>query len=528
MAQMANGAANWPSYNRGPEGHRFSPLKEITTSNVKDLQVAWIHQPGDIGQGYQETPLAIDGVIYSIASHDRVFALDGATGKEIWHYYPNLKPIADQILFTPLTRGVSIAQGRVYFGTLDGRAIALDQKTGKVVWTTQLVDLRACGGCNFDSPPVVAGNVLTFGTTGGEIPRNGKIIGVDATTGKELWTFNTIKHDPKSWGGDSADSGGGGAWMPGMYDPVTNLVFYGTANPAPDFDWGGARPGDNLYTSSVVALEPETGNLKWYHQEVPHDLWDFDAASGQFMIISHDGKRSLIHYNKGGFVFVYDPADGKIQNIWKLNKYVDWTTGYNAEGVPQNTKTAAEYGKKFYFCPWFVGNWESPSYSPDTGLWYQPVAEACQNVTDIKKLSPAGFPLTEFYFGGTPAPADPPDTKAYGRLVAANPTTGAVKWENKYDVPIYSSVLTTAGGVLFVGDLLGYAHAYDAATGKELWSFNLGSGMHSGPISYEAGGHQYVAFPSGYGGFATGFYAQVWKQTEGLSNGAALIAFRLK
>jgi alcohol dehydrogenase (cytochrome c) len=527
LAQSADNPANWPVYNRSLDGHRFSPLKEITPANVQNLTAAWIHQPGAITQGLVETPLVVDGVVYSIASGDRVFALDGTTGKEIWHYYPHLDDVINEIVYTPLARGVAIGDGRVYLGTLDGRAIALDQKTGKEVWTTQLVPTRKCGGCNFTSPPVVAGNMVVFGQTGGDLATMGKIFGVDAATGKQAWAFETLKDDPKSWGGDSRRTGGGGAWQTGAYDPKTNTVFYGTGNPAPDYDWGGSRPGDNLYTNSVVALDPATGQLKWYHQEVPHDLWDYDSATGQFVIVDRDGKRSLIHYNKGGFVTVYDPANGDIQNIWQLNKYVTWTSGLDPKtGMPQNID-APKMGGKNFACPWLVGSWQSNSYSPATGLLYATVVEAC-NTIDIQKMAPEEVPLSALFYGGTATGANPPDAKAYGHLDARDPITGAVKWQVKFDMPVYSSVLSTAGGLVFVGDLHGYAHAFDALSGKELWSFNLGSGMHGGPISYEAGGHQYVAFPSGLGGLGMGFVAQLWPELADFPAGAALVAFRVQ
>jgi alcohol dehydrogenase (cytochrome c) len=234
----SSGAGNWPVYNGNPTSTRFSPLNEINAGNVQTLTAAWIHQAGVIGQGLVETPLVVDGVVYSIGSNDRVFALDGATGNEIWHYYPHLGDIVNEIAFSQLARGVAIGNGRVYIGTVDGYGIALDQKTGKEIWNTQLLDTRKCKGCNFTSPPVVAGKTLVYGGTGGELPGIGKILGVDPDTGKIIWTFEVLKNDPKSWGGDSRLSGGGGAWMPGFYDAQTNTVFYGTANPAPDYDWG--------------------------------------------------------------------------------------------------------------------------------------------------------------------------------------------------------------------------------------------------------------------------------------------------
>jgi alcohol dehydrogenase (cytochrome c) len=523
----SSGAGNWPVYNGNSTSTRFSPLNEINTGNVQTLTVAWIHQPGVIGQGLMETPLVVDGVVYSIGSNDRVFALDGATGNEIWHYYPHLGDIVNEIAFSQLARGVAIGNGRVYIGTVDGYGIALDQKTGKEIWNTQLLDTRKCKGCNFTSPPVVAGKTLVYGGTGGELPGIGKILGVDPDTGKIIWTFEVLKDDPKSWGGDSRLSGGGGAWMPGFYDAQTNTVFYGTANPAPDYDWGNARPGDNLYTSSVVALDPDTGKLKWYHQEVPHDVWDYDAAAGQFMMIDHDGRRTLLHRNKGGFTFLYDPADGTIQNVWQFNKYVNWVKGIDPKTGDLIDRQDPKMGEKNYACPWLVGNWESNSYSPQTGLMYATAVEACMTI-EIQKQPPETVPLSSYYFGGTPSPAKTPDGQAYSHLDARDPLTGKVAWQVNSDIPLYSSALSTGGDLVFMGDAKGVAHAYDAKTGKELWTFNLGSGIHGGPVTYEAGGHQYVVFPSGLGGFGGAFIAQLWQNMADYPQGATLVAFRLK
>jgi alcohol dehydrogenase (cytochrome c) len=194
--------ANWPMYNRSFDGARHSPLTEITKDNIRNLHVAWIHQPGAITLGLMETPLVIDGIVYSIASYNRVFALNAATGEEIWHHYPRLDDVVNEIFYSPYSRGLAVAHGRVYLATIDGRAIALDQKTGKELWKTQLVEPRKCAGCNFTSPPVVAGDMLTFGPTGGDLADQGLIHGLDAATGKLAWTFETLKDDPRSWGGE--------------------------------------------------------------------------------------------------------------------------------------------------------------------------------------------------------------------------------------------------------------------------------------------------------------------------------------
>src|SRR6266545_4090000 len=251
---------NWPMYHRTYDGYRYSPLAQINKANVKDLTVAWVHQAGAIVQGLESTPIVIDGVMYYIASNNRVFALDAATGKEIWHYYAKLDPVVSTLFFQPYNRGVAAGHGKIYFGTLDGRVIALDMKTGKEAWVTTLLDTKKCS-CNFTGAPLVVKDKVILGQTAGELPIQGKIFALRTADGQKAWEFNTIKNDPKSWGGDSGKFGGGGGWMTGSYDPELNLVYWGTANPAPDYDWGGARPGDNLYTSSVLALDPKSGEL---------------------------------------------------------------------------------------------------------------------------------------------------------------------------------------------------------------------------------------------------------------------------
>jgi alcohol dehydrogenase (cytochrome c) len=518
---------NWPMYNRTYDGTRYSPLKEIAVDNVQNLQVAWIAQVGNIREGLMETPLVIDGVVYSIGAMNRVQALDAATGKEIWHYYPRLDDVVNEIFLTAISRGVAFGDGRIYFGTLDGRGIALDAKTGKELWSAQIVPTRKCGGCNFTSAPVYAENVVVFGQTGGDIAQQGKIFGLDPATGKIVWAFETLKDDPKSWGGDSRKFGGGGAWQTGAYDPKTKTVFYGTGNPAPDYDPGDARPGDNKWTSSVVALDAATGNLKWGFQEVPHDLWDYDSATGLITFVERNGKRSLVHYNKSGFVYVYDPESGALQNVWRMNKIIDWVESIDPKtGELKGVKTP-KMGVTNHTCPWLVGSWEAPSYSPDTGLLYQNVVEAC-NSFDIQRMQPETVPLAGLYYGGSPEAEHPPGAKAYGHLDARDPLTGEVKWELKFDQPMYSSLLTTAGGLLFAGDLKGNALAYDAATGKQLWSFYTGSGFRGGPVTYTAGGHQYVLFPSGLGGLGLGFVTQLWPEVANYPAGGALVAFRLK
>ena len=236
ISANAEGDADWPQYGRDSNSWRYSPLAQINKGNVANLKVAWIHQPGDMQSGLQATPIAVDGILYYLASNNNVFAIDGSTGKAIWHYKPELDELAAESFWASQGRGVTVGHGMVYLGSLDGRYIALDQKTGEVKWETQLTDFKNCQGCNFSFPPQLAGKILYSGHTGGDQPQQGKIYGVNALTGEKVWEFNTIKDDPKSWAGDSGKIGGGGAWMPGVYDAKTDTILIGTSNAAPDFN----------------------------------------------------------------------------------------------------------------------------------------------------------------------------------------------------------------------------------------------------------------------------------------------------
>ena len=234
---------NWPQYHRTYTAWRYSPLDQINRDNIKKLKVAWIHQPGDITHGIQATPIEIDGVLYYISAYNNVHAVDAATGKTLWHYKPKLDPVSNEGFYIAASRGVTVGRGKVFVGTLDGRMVALDQQTGTEVWSTQITDPRKCFGCLFSSPPQLAGDILFGGTTGGDQPQRGKIYGVNADTGVLTWTFDTIRDDPASWPGDTGDVGGGGAWLPGTYDPETGTIYIGTSNAAPDF-FGDGRKGD--------------------------------------------------------------------------------------------------------------------------------------------------------------------------------------------------------------------------------------------------------------------------------------------
>jgi alcohol dehydrogenase (cytochrome c) len=518
---------NWPQYHRTYNGWRYSPLDQINKATVGKLKVAWIHQGGDITMGIQETPIAVDGVVYSITAGNRLAALNAKTGKDIWRYEPKLDPITKKVLFSPYSRGVTVGRGKVFIGTVDGRGIAVDQKTGKEIWQVQLTEFADCHGCNFTSPPVLASEVLTYGSTGGDLATAAKIFGVEADTGKKLWEFETIKQDPESWPAESGKYGGGGAWLPGTYDPETGLVYYGTGNPGKDFV-GTDREGDNLYTDSLIAFDPKTGKIKWYRQEIKHDVWDYDSAY-EPLLFKQDGKDLLVHLNKSGFVFVVDKLNGNLQNIWRLSDTINFAKDIDAKTGELIGRVDPSIGKTTLICPSAFGarSWNSGAYNPKTGLWYTDAMEFCGALTPVEqKTDPKdyGAPhLGSEDFGKLQKVAG----HAPGRLDARDPVTGQRKWTYEMDIPSFGSVLTTGGGLVFNGDPLGIVRAFDADDGKVLWSFNTGSGLRSGLISYAVDGKQYILVPSGWGSYAAILLPPLFPELEKVPGASTLIAFTL-
>lgn len=515
---------NWPQYHRSYNAWRFSPLDSITKGNVRKLKVAWVHQPGNITHGLQATPIVVDGVMYSISADNNVWAINAATGTTLWRYAAKLDPLSKEVFYAAASRGVTVGRGKVFVGTLDGRFVALDQKTGKELWSTQLTNLKEEYGALFSSPPQLAGNILFGGTTGGDQPITGKIFAVNADTGERAWTFEIPKNDPKSWPGDSRKRAGGSAWMPGTYDPRTDTIYIGTSNAAPDYDRSD-RMGDNLYTASLLALDPKTGAIKWHRQEVPNDSWDYDSAY-EALLIPHDGKEVLVHLNKGGFVFVMDKDSGKLHNVWQYAENVNWNSGIDPKTGEIKNPNYPEVGKQKLFCPNLLGarSWNHGAYNPKTRLWYSHGMEVCNTVTGAKQeevasISGLSLGLSEITL------VNPPRNKGDGYLAAFEPITGKVKWKKRFDLPPLSSVLTTAGGLVFSGDMRGNVYAFDADNGKELWKFNAGSGVRGGPISYAVNGKQYITVPTGLGSHAPGFLAGLFPEIKALPGGAALITF---
>jgi PQQ-dependent dehydrogenase (methanol/ethanol family) len=503
-------AKDWLSYRGSYLDYDYSALSQINTKNVKNLEVAWIHTPGKTKWGLQSVPLAVDGILYYSSSYSRVFALDGATGEVLWSFTPELDDalIAKQT-HSPMNRGIAISHGKVYVGTIDGRLIALDMKTGKKLWDTKLINSQKLT-IGFSGAPLAVKDMVIIGGQGGEWPVIGSIFAVNAETGKTMWAFHPVADTAKvhaTWGNDSWKTGGGGAWQPGTYDPATNTLWWGTSNPAPLFDWSGdkwrtegARPGINLYTSSVVALDADTGKLKFFHQEIPHDEWDFDSAVGEFIMIDRDGKKLVVHPNKSGYVFVYNSGDASIVNVWRATENSNFVKNIDPKTGKLIGRISETSGDNKNICPSFTGaiDWPSGTYSPKTGLFYRAIAEACMNLK-VAKTTPVIEPQAQLFVGAQFTVVGPNGQKPWGHVDARDPVSGKLKFSIKYPAGILATLISTAGNLLFVPDTAGWLHAYDARTGKELWKHNDGDGHAGGIISYEAKGKQYIAVEAGWG-----------------------------
>src|SRR5246127_4760958 len=428
----AGGQNDRLTYHGSYKSYNYSPLSQINASNVGNLAVAWIHIPGKSTRGLQSTPLVADGVLYYTGSYSRVFALKGDTGEVLWSYTPELdEALVARQTHSPYNRGVALGEGKVFVGTVDGRLVALDMKTGKVAWDTKLQDSQKLT-VGFTGAPLYAKGLVIIGSQGGEWPGRGPIFGVDAATGKKKWEFLTVAGTDdamKTWGNDSWRTGGGGGWMPGTYDAETNTIWWGTANPAPLYDWSGAdyktqgaRPGDNLYTSSVIGLDADTGKLKFYHQELPHDTWDFDSAVGEFVMLDRDGQKFVVHPNKSGYIFVYDRSAG-LKNVWRITQNSNFVKDIDPKtGELIGRRDFSEGKVREPLCPHISGgvSWNAGSYDPKTGLYYKLGQEWCMTL-EVVKTTPVTEPAAQLNLGAIFKITPPPGGEIYGHLDARDP-----------------------------------------------------------------------------------------------------------
>jgi PQQ-dependent dehydrogenase (methanol/ethanol family) len=521
---------NWVMYHGNFTGWHFSGLDQINTGNVDNLKLAWQHTPGSSKRGIQSFPLAVDGVVYYTSSSGAVWALNGATGAPIWHFQAKIdQERAEGTFYNPYNRGLAIGHGHVYTATTDGRMIALNKMTGEVVWDNEIMSV-AKGNKGFTGAPLVVKDMVIVGANGGELSGCcGPIFAVDAMSGEVRWQFDTIGGDQRSrdsWGNDSWKIGGGGGWMTGSYDAKQNTVWWGTANPAPDYDYigedwmnAGPRPGLNLYSSSVVVLNADTGELSAYFQEMPHDAWDFDSAVGEFMMMEKGGKRYMVHPNKGGIIFVYNPDsvgggnELEVTNAYMIGETYNYIKGVTKDGRLVGRRELPE-GKHTDVCPAIDGaiSWNTGAFNPNLGLMFKVTQEWCFDIEVVNPERPDDY-SGQAYFGASWTAVPPkqkadgtPVNAAYGTLQARDPLSGKIKWRVEFKYPVLASILATKGNLVFVPGADGMFSAFDARNGKLLWQHNNGIGHHGGVISYMVGGKQFVAVVTGWGSHVSGNY----------------------
>jgi alcohol dehydrogenase (cytochrome c) len=518
---------NWLMYSNTYNGWRFSRLDQITTANVKNLHVKWLFQ-GRSQEKFETTPLVVDGIMYLTRPENDVFALDAGTGRVLWTYN-HRNPERTYNCCGRVNRGLAILGNRLFMNTLDMHLIALDARSGRELWKVRMYDYQESGGYAATGAPLALKDKVIVGMAGGEHPTSGFLDAYDAATGNHLWRFHTIPQPGErnfgTWAGDSWKTGGASTWNTGSYDPESNTVFWGTSNPWPDYNRD-FRAGDNLYSCSVLALDPDTGKLKWHFQFTPGDTHDWDSTQIPILLDTEfrNQKRKLMAWaNRNGFFYLLDRSNG---GFLLAKNYVKqtWARGFDDKGrpdiIPGNDPTPEGIDTVW---PGVDGgaNWMSHSYSPLTRLLYvfareerrvfsknairHGPEESAASTTGAASPAVEPDPGTGIHgAGGNFAGAAPTGRNArfapeesWGKVVAIDPLTGAIKWEHRVLSPPWGGVMSTAGNLVFGGTIEGVVFALDARTGERLWYFGANDRVYSAPTSYLANGKQYVSLPVG-------------------------------
>lgn len=515
---------NWMTYYGGYDGQRFSRLDGINTRNVGRLGVAW-SKTFDRKFALEAAPIVIDGTMYvTTGGQNTVYALDAKTGREIWKHETTV-PDSLPLCCGWVNRGVAVAEGKVFFATLDATLHALDSRSGNELWSKQFAD--PARGYSATLAPLVVKDKVIVGTSGAEYGIRGHIDAYNLADGEMAWRFWTVpapgEPGSETWEApDTWRTGGGSAWITGTYDPELNTLFWGVGNPGPDLN-GAVRPGDNLYTNSVVALNPDDGSVKWHFQATPHDLWDYDANFEPILAdIAFGGNTypAVMQVSKNGIMNVLDRRDGRFLYAIPVGR-VTWMTGIDPRTGRPIVNPMAVPGP-FYkpVCPSFDGikSWNHMSYSPQTGAVYIPINENC---TDFRASQAFYIPGMPFVGGDVNKNAFGPG-ESHGFLRALDAGDGHKLWEIRTENPVLVSTLATAGGLVFWGETSGIMHATDARTGKTLWSHKSDVGLRSNPVTYTVDGEQYVAYGVGISG------PPVTKDFDHVSKGHKLMVFKLK
>ncbi len=490
---------SWPTYDGNQNGNRFSPLSEIKTSNVEHLAPRWMFTLPGTPRSLEMTPVVVEGVMY-VTSVNEAYALDARSGREIWHYSrPRSQGLAGDAA-SGINRGVAVLGDRVFMVSDNAHLFALHRFTGQLIWDVEMADSRQNYGST--SAPLVVNDLVVAGISGGDEGARGFLDAYKASTGEHAWRFWTIpaagEPGSETWVGRALEHGCGTTWFTGTYDPEAKLLYWPTGNPCPDYN-GDERKGDNLYTASVLALEPSTGKLKWYYQFTPHDVHDWDATETPVLVDANfhgQPRKLMLHGNRNGFFYVLDRLSGKVLLAEPFVKNITWASGIGADGrpilLPGNEPTVEGQ----LVCPAVAGaaNWPSSAYYPATGLYYMFAEESCDIYSKNDQWWEAG---KSFYGGGTRSA--PGENRSQKFLKAINIQTGRVAWE----VPdigggiLGSGLMATAGGLIFYGDGNGAFIAADAKNGKLLWHFDTGQNWRSSPMTYAVDGRQYIGMVAG-------------------------------
>ena len=479
---------NWLTYSGNYSSHHYSPLAQINRVNVPQLKLAWMYQAR--GREHFETmPLVFDGVMYITDPPSDVTALDLRTGRPLWHYRRAI-PEGIAVCCGQINRGVAALDDQIFVATIDAHVVALDARTGRVRWDVQVADYKEA--VTLTSAPLALKDKIIVGMAGAEYGVRGFLDAYDAKTGKRLW--RTWTTDEKMWPGDSWKTGGATTWVTGSYDPELDLLYWGTGNPGPDYD-GTVRAGDNLYSDSVIALEPSTGKFKWHFQFTPHDVNDMDSNQVPVLVDAvWQGKprKLMLFANRNGFYYVLDRATGEFLHATPFARQ-NWAKGIDAKGrpIPTLATTADAKGALVYPDDDGTSNWFSPSYSPKTGFFYQNVREK----GGYYYKADTTFQPGRMFLGATKR--DIPNEEGYGALRALRSLTGEKAWEFRTHSPPWCGVLATAGDLVFSGTMEGDFFALDAWSGKLLWRFQTGGEIWANPVSYRNEGKQYIAIAAG-------------------------------
>ena len=490
----------WLLYGGDYANLRHSPIDDITPANVADLEVAWAFPTGTTEQ-FEVSPTIYDGIMYVTTSFNRLFALNAETGEIYWRYDHPLPDRQDMKLCCgTVNRGAALSGDLVLMATLDAKMVAFHRLTGEKQWEVTLAEHDE--GFSATSMPMIVKDMAVIGIAGGEFGVRGFFDAYDVATGELRWRHYTVpvEGEPgvETWAGDSWKTGGAPAWTSGAYDPEADVLYWTTGNPSPDWN-GDLRAGDNLYSNSLLAVNPDTGERLWHFQFTPHDVWDYDGNTQLFLVdVERDGAvaPAIVQANRNGFFYILDRATGAFIDASIYVEELNWAT-LDENGRPVVDPRANPTEEPNYrVCPSNLGGMNGAwtgALNPDLGLAYIPVVESCQyyqkGITAFVKGQP--------FMGGTPIPIDVEAGKAHGHLSAIDVHTGEVRWRYMDRDPMMGGVLSLASGVVFTGNQEGFALALDAASGELLWRFRMGSGMRSQPVAYRAGGKTYVAIGSG-------------------------------